>query len=155
MIRSRPLVALACFCALVVAAPLLQAAERLSDDQLDAVSAGRITITATADATAIGTQPRTATATETFAAQQRLRAIKLRRASRDLTIVTAAPERDVEIGFARASARAEGIDPQVSCAANIRFSGPATFQTSAATRSTGPGFANCLCASYGTFVLPH
>ena len=141
--------------ALLLAAPPLRAAEPLTDAELDAVSAGRLVVTAEAHAMAGPPRAVTETETETFAALQAMRVVTLRRIRSDLVIVTAAEERQVEIGFARAAARAEGTAPRASCDTDLQFSGPPTFLTRKSRQSLASGLASCLCAAYGTFVLPN
>lgn len=136
------------------AAPLL-AGTLLSDAQMDAVSAGRVVATASADATATGNRPLTATETSVLAQKTSLDRVTLRRISNGTLIADSAEVVEADIGYARAAARATGTDPAVSCQADLAFTQPVTYRLAQRQRLTRPTQAGCLCARFGVSVLPN
>jgi hypothetical protein len=133
----------------------LEAAEPLTDRQMDGVTAGRVTAVSTAEAFAAGTAATTETTNRAIAIRDRFLVVSIKRVNDGLILVTDAREREAEFGFASAQARAEGAEARTRCSTELGFSGPATFTASEAARVIRPGFATCLCAQFGTFVRPN
>lgn len=138
-----------------LAAHRLEAAEPLSDRQMDGITAGQVTATSMAEAVAEGTTATTKATNRAIAIRDRFLVVSIKRVADDLVLVTDAREREAEFGFASAQARAEGAEARTRCSTELGFSGPATFTASETARVVRPGLATCLCAQYGTFVRPN
>lgn len=138
-----------------LAAHRLEAAEPLSDRQMDSVTAGQVTAVSTAEAFAGGTTAATETANRAIAIRDRFLVVSIEHVTDKLILVTDAREREAEFGFASARASAEGAGARTRCSTDLGFSGPATFTASETARVIRPGLATCLCAQYGTFVRPN
>jgi hypothetical protein len=131
------------------------AAEPLSPDQLDRITAGHVTATASAMARALPPAARTETATATFARTGRIPSITLRRVSDGLVVAEQVEEREAEIAFASARADANGTNPSAECTARIAFSGQPGLRLVETQRVSQPSRASCLCATFGVFVRPN
>lgn len=136
------------------------ATEVLTDRQLDGITAGQVSITTTATATASaeafarGPTSRTEVATEGFAVRQAMLVVSLERINGDVTVVTSARTNEVDLAFARASARAEGTAARTTCTTDLRLNGPAAVRLVESQRSIAPGMATCLCARFGANIRP-
>lgn len=139
------------------------AAERLDDRALDRVTAGAAArdvatagarLVARAEARAATEGPAVLTRTETtaFVERRRMRTVSLRRAGGGRTLATEGAERDVEIAFGHAAARAFGDGATAECTVDLSFSGPPTVLTRQALTQSGPGVAQCACVGFGTRI---
>ncbi len=131
-----------------------EALERLSDIQLDAVTAGGVEATALAEAWASGRHANTVAVTETFAGRQTLQSFRLRQVNGGLTIANSLGKRDVEYGYAAASARADGANPSVRCQANLHFTMRPDLRLVDHQRFASVGRTTCSCATFGVYILP-
>ena len=136
-------------------ASLAREAERLEPGQLDAVTAGASTASAFAQAMASGPRPQTTTATRTFARAARLLSVSLQRFGSDLLLAESVENREVQMAFATAYARARGGNSTARCSTNVQFSEPTTLRLVEKGRSMQPQLARCHCTEFGLSVLPN
>jgi hypothetical protein len=137
------------------AASLARDAKRLDPGQLDAVTAGASTASAFAQAMASGPRPRTTTSTRTFARAARLLSVSLRRFGSDLVLAESVGNREVQMAFATAYARARGGSSTARCSTKVQFSEPTTLRLVEQGRSIQTQRASCLCTEFGLSVLPN
>ncbi|MCA8881262.1 MAG: hypothetical protein KDA73_15195 [Rhodobacteraceae bacterium] len=130
------------------------AGSRLTDDQMDRVTAGKIVATVEATASALGREAHTSTTTHAVTSRSNVRSIRLRRIKSNLVIPVSQEDRQLEFGYASAQAEAAGGRPQVTCDADLRFSLPVAAQQTERQAILRPGRAECLCARFGFSVLP-
>ena len=138
--------------ALVAAVAPLRAAEPLDLAQLDAITAGKVTATALAEAAARGPRAWTFTSTDVAVRRSRIASAVLRRVNGRLVVARMGEDRDIEVGFARAEARASGVAPTVACSADLRFSARPDVRLVESRRNIQSHAASCLCATFGFAV---
>ena len=80
----------------------LHAAEPLDLDQLDSITAGKVTATALAQAAALGPRARTFASTDVSVRRSRIASVVLQRVNGRVVVARKGEERDIEVGFARA-----------------------------------------------------
>lgn len=152
--RCRPFVLAASLATLLTLPAPSPGMELLTERQLDSLTAGTVTVRAVANALALGQAARTDTSVQSLALREKLIRVRLRRVNGDLVVPELVEEREVDIGFASATAAAFGQGPRVTCETDLDFSEPvSTFLTSKRSVSV-PGRAVCGCARFGISVLP-
>ncbi len=131
----------------------LRAADLLGPDQLDTITAGKVTATALAHAFALGPNSETSTSTDVSARREQIGVYVLQRVNGRVVVARKGEAQVIEVGFARAEASASGGDPRVDCTANVRFSAQPSVRLVESVRDVQSRTANCLCAAFGYTVL--
>lgn len=132
-----------------------EAAERLTERELDTVTAGAVEAHARARALAVGSQARTITGSEAVTGRQRLQSVTTRKLKTGRAIVDTVAERQVEYGYASASALAEGRSAAVDCGVDLRFTTRPAIRLKSMRFDNGPAMASCNCATFGISALPN